>query len=109
MTDANTEMRILMAEPIVIVLAGQNIEVRKLSVRKQFQAGNIFSEKPADGLTESQVMADRMLRVISLATEISIGVLDDTCTMQEVTVAFKAIWTQNGFDRFTQSATEKMA
>jgi hypothetical protein len=101
------EMAILIPVPITVVLAGKEISVKKLSVRKQFEAGTIFSEKPAEGVTESQNMADRMIKIVSLATGISYDDLDAACTMQEVTDAFKAIWTQNGFDRFTQSAAKE--
>lgn len=109
--DAKQEISILMPDPIKITLGGKEFEVKKMSVKKQFQAGAIFEQKAQDGSSEvvtAASMADRMIKIISLVTGIPEEMIDDASTVAEVSTAFKAIWAQNGFDRFTQKPADQV-
>lgn len=105
MSDAEKQMEILAPTPIKVILAGKEVEVQKMTVRKQFVVGGIFQEEI--GGTETEALAERMLRVISIATNIQMDTLDANCDMVEIRDAFQAIWKQNNFDRFQAQPADK--
>lgn len=104
--NADEKMKALDPQPIEIIIFGQPIQVKKMSVRKQFEAGEVFQQKK-EGISETASVCENMLKIISLVTGISIEDLDEKSDLNEIRVAFELIWKQNGFDRFTKQPAEK--
>lgn len=106
--EAKEKIEILIPQPIEVTLNGQKLLVKKMTVMQQFKVGKLYEGKTNNQEATREDMAQNMLAVISLATGIPSENLDEGCDVIEINAAFKAIWEQNGFDRFKKPA-EKSA
>lgn len=102
MTSQEQNMNEMLGDPVKLTILGRVVEVKKLTIKKQFQvldtlSGLTTAEKPSQSIGP-------MLDVISIATGIPVSDLEEGTSIEEVTAVFSEIWKQNGFGFLSQKA-----
>lgn len=111
-TEAENEMKVLQGNPIDIDFLGKKITVKKMSISKQQDAIDFVQKMSEDQAAKDNAFratTAMMVKILSIATEISESEIMENGDLAEIAIAFQAVWKQNRFDFLIKTIAEMPA
>lgn len=104
MENQETQVKEILGNPTTIRICGKDVEVKKLKMKGQVAVlDKVVALAGSDNSSPAKSF-ELMSEVLSVATGISVEQIENESDMDEVIVAFKIVWKQNGFDFLSQKA-----
>jgi hypothetical protein len=99
-SNSESEMEVIMGQPVDVKLAGREIRVEQMSMDAQIEVVDIYVA--AANEKGMKPMFDVMVRVCAKATGIDEQEIRTKSVLVEIVEAFTKVWKQNGLDFLLQ-------
>jgi len=93
------KMEILEGSPVEVILFGEKVTLKRMSISKQRKALSVIQGLAAgENQDPVEKTLDLMVKLIAVAADIDEKKLNEESEMAEIAEAFKVVWKQNRFD-----------
>lgn len=108
--DQEKNLDVLQGSPITIVLGGAELSVKKLTIENQMIAIKEIQRMASDSVEDKKdsldFTFDLMIRILSIATDLTGDAIRASSDLIEIAAAFQAVWKQNRLSFLLQTITQ---